>query len=516
MTGGTTVAETPSPYGTGQDRARLQSLAHRAMLENGLLPDFSAAALAQLDRIQAPAAPAGPPDGGPDHPRDLRGLLWASIDNDDSRDLDQLTVAEALPGDATKVLVAVADVDALVKDATDIDEHARHNTTSVYTAAVNFPMLPEKLSTNLTSLNPHEDRLAVVVEMVVGADGAVRESAIYRGQVRNHAQLTYNGVAAWLEGNGPLPPAAAAVPGLAENLRLQQKVAQSLRELRHVHGALSLETVEARPVFDGDTIRDLAVEEKNHATQIIEDFMIAANGVTARYLADKKSPSIRRVVRTPKRWDRIVELAGEHGFKLPFDPDSKALDAFLVRQRAADPARFPDLSLAVIKLLGSGEYVAEAPGDTAPGHFGLAVRDYSHSTAPNRRYPDLITQRLLKAALDGRAAPYTYDALGALATHFTEAEDAANKVERQVGKSAAALLLEPRIGEEFDGIVTGASPKGTWVRLLSVPVEGKVVRGFEGVDVGNRIRVQLVDTDVERGYIDFKRVGASRRGSGRG
>ena len=261
--------------------------------------------------------------------------------------------------------------------------------------------------------------------------------------------------------------------GLAENLRVQDRIAQSLKTLRHVQGALSLETIEAKPVFDGDQIRDLEVEEKNRAKELIEDFMIAANGVTARYLAASKFPSIRRVVRTPKRWDRIVELAREHGFKLPRDPDSKALDEFLVKEKTADPLRFPDLSLAVIKLLGSGEYIAEVPGETPPGHFGLAVKDYAHSTAPNRRYPDLVTQRLLKSAIAGQAAPYSSAELDVLAKHFTEAEDAANKVERQVGKSAAALLLESRIGEQFDAIVTGASDKGTWARLLTIPVEGK-------------------------------------------
>jgi VacB/RNase II family 3'-5' exoribonuclease len=495
-----------------EHRAILQSLAHRAMIERGLLPDFPAKALAELGSIRAPAATNGEPDGK-EHPvRDLRDLLWASIDNDDSRDLDQLTVAEALPGDTVKILVAVADVDSLVKKGSAIDEYARHNTTSIYTAAMNFPMLPEKLSTNLTSLNLNEDRLAIVIEMVIGADGSLQHSDIYRARVRNHAQLAYNRVAAWLEGNGPMPEAVAAVNGLAENLRLQDRIAQRMRNLRHVHGALSLETIEAKPVFDGDQIRDLEVEEKNRATEIIEDFMIAANGVTARYLAARKSPSIRRVVRTPRRWERIVELAGERGFKLPDDPDSKALDEFLVKEKAADPARFPDLSLAVIKLLGPGEYVAEAPGDTAPGHFGLAVKDYAHSTAPNRRYPDLITQRLLKAAIEGRPAPYNYDELSVLAEHFNEAENAANKVERQVGKSAAALLLESRIGEQFDAIVTGASFKGTWVRLLKVPVEGKLMQGFDGLDVGDRVRVQLIDTDVERGYIDFKRVSSSRHG----
>jgi exoribonuclease-2 len=284
-----------------------------------------------------------------------------------------------------------------------------------------------------------------------------------------------------------------------------------MKNLRHVLGALTLETVEARPVFDGDEIRDLKVEEKNRAKDIIEDFMIAANGVTARYLSSRQFPSIRRVVRTPKRWERIVEIANEHGFKLPENADSKALDEFLIKEKAADPLRFPDLSLAVIKLLGSGEYIAELPGDTAPGHFGLAARDYTHSTAPNRRYPDLITQRLLKAAIAGKAVPYGNDELEVLAGHCTEGEDAANKVERQVEKSAAALLLESRIGEQFDALVTGASSKGTWARLLSVPVEGKVVQGEEGVDVGDRIRVQLVSTDVERGYIDLKKLGTVRQ-----
>jgi exoribonuclease-2 len=466
-----------------------------------LFPDFSAAALAELDGIQAPAG-ARDPSGI----RDLTDLLWASIDNDDSRDLDQLTVAEALPGDKVKIRVAVADVDALVQNGSAIDEHARHNTTSVYTAARIFPMLPEELSTDLTSLGFNEARLAVVVELVIGPDGSLQDSDIYRARVRNQAKLAYDSVAAWLEGNGAVPEGIAAVKGLAENLRLQDRIAQSLKTLRHIHGALSLETIEAKPIFDGDQIRDLEVEQKNRARQIIEDFMIAANGVTARYLPARKFPSIRRVVRTPKRWDRIVKLAQEHGFRLPDSPDSPALDEFLAGEKAAHPLQFPDLSLAVIKLLGAGEYTAELPGDTAPGHFGLAVKDYAHSTAPNRRYADLITQRLLKAALAGRAAPYGYAELEALAKHLTEGEDAANKVERQVGKSAAALLLETRIGEQFEAIVTGASDKGTWARLLTIPVDGRLVRGFEGVDVGDRIRVQLVSVSVERGYIDFRKV----------
>ncbi len=485
-------------------RSILQNIANRAMLERGLLPEFSADALAQLAMIKAPAAMDSEPI------RDRRDLLWTSIDNDDSLDLDQLTIAEVMSGDKVKIMVAVADVDSLVEEGSAIDEHARHNTTSVYTAARIFPMLPEKLSTGFTSLNLNEERLALVVEMVVDTDGSLLDAEIYRARVRNHAKLAYNSVAAWLDGNGTEPEAVSSVIGLDDNLRLQDKTAQSMKNLRHVHGALSLDTLEAKPIFDGDQIRDLEVEEKNRAKEIIEDFMIAANGVTARYLSASKFPSIRRVVRIPKRWDRIVEIAGVHEFRLPETPDSKALEEFLVKEKAADPIRFPDLSLAVIKLLGAGEYIAELPDGNIPGHFGLAVKDYAHSTAPNRRYPDLLTQRLLKAALEGKPVPYKKDQLDVLATHCTEAEDAANKVERRVEKSAAALLLESRIGEQFDSIVTGASEKGTWVRLLNIPVEGKLVDGFEGLDVGERTWVQLIDTNVERGYIDFKKVSFSR------
>ena len=483
-----------------QHRAILQRIARRAMLERGLLPDFSVAALAELAGVQAPVTMDG------EQVRDLRDLLWASIDNDDSRDLDQLTVAEAMPGDKVKILVAVADVDSIVKNGSAIDDHARHNTTSVYTAAAIFPMLPEKLSTNLTSLNFNEDRLAIGIEMVIGSDGSLQGSDIYRAIVRNHAKLAYNSVGAWLEGSGMVPEAVASVHGLDENLRMQDRAAQSMKNFRHVNGALSFETIEARPIFDGDEIRDLEVEKRNRAKDLIEDFMIAANGVTARYLSSRKFPSLRRVVRTPKRWERIVEIAREHGFTLPDNPDSRALEEFLSKEQAADPLRFPDLSLSIIKLMGPGEYVAEIPGDTAQGHFGLAVRDYAHSTAPNRRYPDLITQRMLKAALAERPAPYDKDNLEVLGKHCTEEEDAAKKVERQVAKSAAALLLESRIGERFDAIVTGAAAKGTWVRLLHPPIEGKLVHGFEGMDVGHRIRVQLIHTDVEQGFIDFKRV----------
>ncbi len=482
----------------------LMAIARQAMMDRDLLPAFSPEALAELDGIQGPAAAKG------EVLRDLTLLPWASIDNDDSRDLDQLTAAEVLPGDEIKILVAVADVDSIVKKGSAIDDHARHNTTSVYTAAVIFPMLPEKLSTGLTSLNLEADRLSIVIEMTIGPDGSVRDSQIYRARVCNRAKLAYNSVAAWMEGASPVPEAVTAVAGLEENLRAQDRAAQRLRNLRHVHGALSLETVQAKPIFDGNQLRNFEVENKNRATDIIEDFMIAANGITARYLTSRKFPSLRRVVREPKRWDRIVAVAAESQFRLPAHPDPKALDEFLMKKKAADPLRFPDLSLAVIKLLGAGEYTAELPGDAPPGHFGLAVKDYTHSTAPNRRYPDLITQRLLKAALEGDSWPYRKDELDALAKHCTEEEDAADKVERQVGKSAAALLLESRINEQFEAIVTGASDKGTWARLLPMPVEGKVVQGFDGLDVGDRVRLQLIAVDVARGYIDFGKVDSPR------
>jgi VacB/RNase II family 3'-5' exoribonuclease len=483
-----------------QHRSLLQKIARRVMLEKGLLPDFSPQAIAELDGIHGVATKAD------ESSRDLRNLAWCSIDNDTSRDLDQLTVAMAMPGAAVKILIAIADVDTVVRKQSALDDHARHNTTSVYTAAKIFPMLPEKLSTDLTSLNLDSDRFSIVIEIILGADGSLQGSDIYKAMVRNRAKLAYNSVAAWLEASGPMPPAIGAVKGLDENLRLQDRAARKLKLLRHEHGALDLETIEARPVFEGDQIQGLEAEKANSAKYLIEDFMIAANGVTARYLASKKFPSVRRVVRTPKRWDRIVELAAERKFTLPKEPDPRALDQFLVSAKADDPLRFPDLSLCVIKLLGAGEYVANFPGVSSAGHFGLAVKDYAHSTAPNRRYPDLITQRLLKAAMAGSPVPYANDELEALAKHCTEEEDAAKKVERQVAKSAAAMVLESRIGEQFDAIVTGAADKGTWVRLLQPPIEGKLVSGFEGMDVGHRLRVQLIHTDTERGFIDFKRV----------
>jgi VacB/RNase II family 3'-5' exoribonuclease len=478
----------------------LKSIAREAMLKRGLLPDFSPAVIAETNQITQAAATSGAAI------RDLRGLLWASIDNDDSADLDQLSVAEPVADGAVKILVAIADVDALVKKDSAIDGHAWTNTTSVYTAAEIFPMLPERLSTDLTSLGESQERLAIVMEMVIATDGTVVASDIYRAAVLNRAKLAYNGVAAWLEGTAPAPPKLAAVPGLDEQLRIQDRTAQALKRVRYARGALHLDTLEVRAVFDSGALTDLLPDEKNRAKELIEDFMIAANGVTARYLDKKGLPSLRRVLHTPKRWDRIVALAAESGERLPVTPDAAALDAFLTKRRDVDPVHFPDLSLAVVKLLGSGEYALNVPGQPPEGHFALAVKDYTHSTAPNRRFPDLVTQRLLKAALTGQTSQYTNDELTTLARHCTDQEDNAAKVERQVGKSAAALLLASRIGARFDAIVTGASDKGTWVRISGPTAEGRVVRGFEGLDVGDRVRVELVHTDVARGFIDFAAV----------
>jgi exoribonuclease-2 len=483
------------------DRARLRAIAFAAMRARGLDPDFSPAALAEVRALD------GPPDGDGEDARDLRSQLWCSIDNDDSRDLDQLSLAAPAGDGAVKVMVAIADVDAAVQKGSPVDRHAALNTTSVYTPAVIFPMLPERLSTDLTSLNDREDRLAVVIEFVVSRDGELSSTDVYRALVHNHAKLAYNAVGAWLAGDGPLPPAAAAVRGLDALLKLQDQVAQTLNRVRHERGALEFETVEVRHEFDGEALRELRPEKPNRARALIENLMIAANGVTATFLDRQGYPSLRRVVRSPERWDRIRALAESEGDTLPDAADSKTLADFLARRRREEPDTFPELSRTIIKLLGSGEYVVDPPGQEPPGHFGLAVRDYTHSTAPNRRFPDLITQRLVKAALDRRESPYAPEELERLARHCTVQEDSANKVERQVRKSAAAMVVQSRIGDVFDAIVTGSSNKGTWARARTPPIEGKLVRGGNGLDVGDRVRVRLVDVDVERGYIDFERAG---------
>jgi ribonuclease R len=390
----------PSPH--AHHRTSLRDIARRVMAERGLLPDFSDAAMAETDALAARGAAISAPQAALG---DLRGLLWASIDNDDSRDLDQLSVAEAHPDGAVTLFVAIADVDALVKQRSAVDGHAHANTTSVYTAAQTFPMLPERLSTDLTSLGEGVDRAAIVVEMRVSPGGAITESDVYRATVRNRAKLAYNSVAAWLDGTSPAPARVLAVPGIDEQLRIQDRVAHQLRKRRFEKGALTLETLEARAVFDDGTLSDLVPEGRNRAKDLIEDFMIAANGVTARFLDGKGFPSLRRVLRSPERWAKIVALAESFGQRLPPEPSNEALEGLLLARRQADPSRFADLSLSVVKLLGRGEYVLERPGQRVAGHFGLALQDYTHSTAPNRRFPDLVTQRLLKAAMAGCKRP---------------------------------------------------------------------------------------------------------------
>jgi VacB/RNase II family 3'-5' exoribonuclease len=490
-------------------RELLKQIARQAMADYGLWPEFSRAALDEAERA-APASVEAAGSAGALPPaapiRDLRHLVWCSIDNDDSRDLDQLSVSEPQDGGATRVLVAIADVDAIARAGCAIDAHARQNTTSVYTPAEVFPMLPERLSTDLTSLAFGEARHAVVVDLVVDASGAVAASTVYRAAVANRAKLAYNSVAAWLEGDSPMPAAMTSVPGLAEDVRRQDDAARRLRRSRLERGALDFQTIEVRPVFDGNVVQALSDERDNRARNLIEDLMIAANSATARFLDEKGFPSIRRVVRSPERWDRLEALAAGYGVTLPPDPDARALADFLAARRTADPLRFPDLSLSVIKLLGAGEYVVERPHANGDGHFGLAVKDYTHSTAPNRRFPDLVTQRLLKAALAGAPVPYGVDELDRIAVHCTAMEDEAHKVERLAKKAAAALLLESHIGQLFDAIVTGASKKGTWVRVFAPPVEGKLERGFEGLDVGDRVRVRLIRTDARRGFIDFAKA----------
>ncbi len=478
----------------------LMHAARQAMLDNGLLPDFDQAALEQANAIVQPAKDSGA------EIRDLRNLLWASIDNDTSRDLDQLTVAQALSGGSVRILVAIADVDAIVKIGSPIDMHAHANTTSVYTPAAIFSMLPEKLSTDLTSLGEDQERLSIVIEMTIDSQGGVGQSDLYRARVLNRAKLAYNSVGMWLQSGAAAPDRVTAVTGMDVQLRTQDRVAQLLRAARRARGALDLETIETQPTFSAGVLSDLQPQETNRAKQLIEEFMVAANGVTAQFLSGKGISALRRVLRTPQRWDRIVALAKELGEALPATPSAPALNAFLSKRRQTAPALYPDLSLSIIKLLGAGEYVLDVPGQPVEGHFGLAVSDYTHSTAPNRRFPDLITQRLAKAALTNQAAPYSASQLQELAAHCTLQEQNAAKVERSVNKSAAALLLSSRIGAKFDAVVTGASEKGTWVRISGPTTEGRVVKGFKGLDVGDRVQVVLQHTDVARGFIDFARV----------
>ena len=478
----------------------LQATAREIMQQRGFEPDFPPQVAQQITDLEA-----HPPQVSPAGSiRDLRNLPWSSIDNDTSRDLDQIEVAERLANGDVKIMVGIADVDAFVAQNTPIDQHAARETTTVYAGVRNFPMLPEALSTGLTSLLENQDRLSVVIEFVVDSTGNLKSPSVYRAVVRNKAQLQYNSVGAWLEGKSPAPPKVAASSDLQAQLKLQDEVAQKLKDQRFQHGALNLQTDEVHPLVLNDQVIDVVKQQKNRATELIEDFMIAANGVVARLL--EKVSSLRRIVRTPKRWDRIVQLAASKGEKLPAQPDSKALNDVLLRRKAADPDHFADVSLAVIKLIGPGEYVLERAGDVAPGHFGLAVQDYTHSTAPNRRFADVVTQRLIKALLAGQKNPYTDDELTAIAANCTQKEDAAKKVEREMSKRLAAVAMQHRIGEVFDAIVTGVNEHGTFVRVLQPHIDGLLAQGQQGLDVGDRLRAKLIRTDVQRGYIDFARA----------
>jgi VacB/RNase II family 3'-5' exoribonuclease len=475
----------------------LQAIARQVMQEQGFEPNFPPETQQQLNEINA-----HPPQLVPsDKVRDLRNLLWSSIDNDTSKDLDQIEVAERLPNGDVRVMIGIADVDAFVAKDTPIDQHAERETTSVYTGVSIFPMLPNELSTGASSLLPDVDRPAVVTEFVVNAKAALNSSGVFRAIVRNKAQLTYNAVGAWLEGTAAAPPKVAASAELQAQLKLQDEVAQALKKVRYENGALNLDTAEVIPLLLNQEVMGVANVTKNRATDLIEDFMVAANGVVARFL--EKVSSLRRIVRTPAHWDGLVRLAAAQGEKLPATPDSKALNDFLVKRKAADPDHFADLSLAVIKLVGPGEYILERPGDPPEGHFGLAVQDYTHSTAPNRRFPDVVTQRLIKAVLDGKPNPYSDTDLAAIALNCTQKGDAARKVEREMSKRLSAMAMSHRLGETFDAMVTGVTPKGTFVRVVQPHMEGFLAQGGQGLHVGDKLRAKLTRTDVQRGFIDF-------------
>lgn len=489
-----------NPMNKQYGRADLARIAAKAMVDRGLTAEFSSSALDQLAAFDKPSQETATDI------RDLRSLLWCSIDNEESRDLDQLSVCDVLPNGAVKILVAIADVDTLVKKDSPLDDCAQQNTTSVYTAARIFPMLPELLSTDLTSLNAHVDRLAMVTELVFDAEAKLRTSTIYRAKVHNQSKLAYDDVAHWLNGKGDIPAGVRAVAGMDAQIRTQDAISQKLRKRRFENGALEFRSIQSRTVFAGDQVVDVEQQQPNRARQLIEELMLATNGVTARFLASKGYSALCRVVRSPERWLKIVEVAKDLNEVLPVEPDSKALDAFLRKRRLADPLRFPDLSLVIVKLMGAGEYALQLAGAAPVGHFGLAVREYSHSTAPNRRFADLITQRMLKAAIIGAPAPYLDAELEALAKHCNDQGSDANKVERQVRKSEAALVLQTRLGEVFDGIVTSASSKGVWVRIFHPPVDGRLSGPGAAPHIGQKVKAKLTLADVERGFIDFEEV----------
>jgi exoribonuclease-2 len=480
------------------NRAKLE------MVEAGFTPYFEPAVQESLKQV----IKKQPADA--DGIADLRSLLWSSIDNPDSLDLDQIEYVEKLADGNVRVLIGIADVDFYVQKDSPIDQHAAHNTTSVYTGVITFPMLPNELSTNLTSLVQAADRCAIVIDLEVNSAGAIIKSSVYPALVRNHAKLDYPTVGGWLENGGTVPDKIVGTPGLVDQLKLQNEVQAHIAALRKEHGSLILETIETEPVSKQGQIIDLQLVEANPARELIENFMIAGNIAVSHFLVSKGIPSIRRVVKEPERWPRIVEVAAEYDEKLPPTPDAKALSDFLSKRKAADPLHFPDLSLTIVKLLGPGEYVVDIPGQADQGHFALAVHDYTHATAPNRRYADLVTERLLKSAIAGKPVPYSVDELNDVSLQCTRREKAAKKVERTVRKVVAAELLSKHIGETYDGIVTGVKDDDTYVRLLKPPVEGKIVQGGRGLEVGQQVQVRLLSTNADKAYIDFAYVGKSQ------
>lgn len=476
----------------------LVAIAWGAMDRFGFNPEFPKSVLREVSAMKPALWETGTGI------RDLRSLLWSSIDNVDSLDLDQIEYCEEGEGGEVQVKVAISDVDSYVAKDSQTDRYAAYNGTSVYTGIVTFPMLPDHLSKGISSLLPGQDCMTVVIEYTVLPDGSTRHGSLYPAIVRNKAKLIYEEVGEWLEETREMPESVREVPGLEEQIRLQHTAAQRLRRYRMKYGALDLRTIEADPVLEDGKVRDLIVQRQDLARQVIEEFMVAANGTTVAFLEEAGSPLIERVVVTPKYWSEIVETAGEHGWKLPKTPDAKELSLFLDDERERHPATFPDLSLTIVKLMGPGEYKARDPQRKPVGHFALAVTDYTHSTAPNRRYTDLIIQRLVKAVIHQTDCPYTYEDLEEEADWLSDREKASKKVERFMRKAAAAVLLQDRIGETFEGFVTGASQKGTYVRLISPPAEGRVMRGEKHLKVGKKVSVRLIHTNPQNGHVDFE------------
>lgn len=476
----------------------IHNISEATMVENGFQTNFPSRVLEELESLKDKTITLD------ESIRDLRGLLWSSIDNDSSKDLDQIEFAKQLPNGNIRLLIGIADVDTYVKKDSAIDEFAKNQTVSVYTETMILPMLPPQISEDLTSLLPDVDRLAIVIEMVITKSGEVPEHSIYRAFTRNYAKLTYEEVGNWLDNDGDEPSEFLRIEGLREQILLQQKAAKHLLEFRRKRGSLEFESVESVPVFVGEKAKDLQITKTNSARKIIENFMVAANVEMAEFLDEHNLTSIRRVVKTPARWERIREVAAKYGKSLPVEPDSTSLSEFLAERKAANPEQFPDLSLSIVKLIGAGEYVIQKPHEEAEGHFGLAVRDYTHSTAPNRRYPDLIVQRMVKSVLKGESCPYTDEELAEIAKRCNDRESAARKVERKMRKVIAASIMQDKIGEIFEAIVTGITASGTFARILRPPVDGRIVRNEEGLQVGEKIKVKLLGADIHKGFIDFE------------